>query len=66
MKSWSKCEALDYSDIAHFIEAACTVIQTIEMIDFGLLENGKQLKTEITEGAVAVICKGLTDILSIE
>lgn len=66
MKGWADSGDLSYSDIPDFIESACTVLATIDSVDFGLVEDGKEARAEIVNNAIAIIRKGLDDILSIE
>lgn len=63
--SWSNNESLDYSDITEFIKAACDVLNTIDQTDFGLIENGKEVRREVIANAVEIIQKGLEAILDI-
>jgi hypothetical protein len=52
-------DKFEWSDIAAMIQAACEVIVSIETVDFGLIENGKSVKRELTSSAVDTIRKGL-------
>lgn len=63
---WHETEEVTWNDITGFIDMACTVLNTIEPIDFGLMENGVNLKKEIQKEAIAIICKGMNSILLLD
>lgn len=63
---WQHNSELSYSDVSDFIDSACTVLSTIESIDFSLLEDGRETKKNITSACIQVIGKGLNCILAID
>lgn len=64
-KTWADNNNLNYDDITEFMRAACCVLDSLENIDFGLLEDGGEVKKELTSDAISVLQKGLQSILSI-